>query len=97
MVGHQAPSMNSAAMLLCLELQVVQIKQVIFFCIETSAAIITALYQMQRHTRHGLENGVVRPGDAVVLRMLGPKGGPGTVFAASFMAALVGAGLGERA
>lgn len=43
----------------------------------------------------GLENGAVRPGDAVVLRMLGPKGGPGTVFAASFMAALVGAGLGE--
>jgi dihydroxy-acid dehydratase len=41
----------------------------------------------------GLENGGVRPGDVVVLRMLGPIGGPGTVFAASFMAALVGAGL----
>ncbi|MDI5932476.1 dihydroxy-acid dehydratase [Halomonas kalidii] len=44
---------------------------------------------------NGLENGGVRPGDVVILRMLGPKGGPGTVFAASFMAALVGAGLGE--
>lgn len=43
----------------------------------------------------GLGDGTVRPGDAIVLRMLGPIGGPGTVFAASFMAALVGAGLGE--
>lgn len=44
----------------------------------------------------GLESGRVREGQVVVLRMLGPKGGPGTVFAASFMAALVGAGLGDR-
>ena len=43
----------------------------------------------------GLENGKVRRDQVVVLRMLGPKGGPGTVFAASFMAALVGAGLGD--
>jgi len=28
--------------------------------------------------------------------MMGPVGGPGTVFACSFMAALVGAGLGEQ-
>ncbi len=41
-----------------------------------------------------LETKAIQPGDVVVLRMLGPKGGPGTVFAASFMAALVGAGLG---
>ncbi|WP_228124673.1 dihydroxy-acid dehydratase [Glaciimonas soli] len=41
-----------------------------------------------------LETKTIQPGDVVVLRMLGPKGGPGTVFAASFMAALVGAGLG---
>jgi len=32
-------------------------------------------------------------GEVVVLRMMGPKGGPGTVFAASFMAALQGTGL----
>lgn len=44
----------------------------------------------------GLENGRVQPGQVVVLRMMGPKGGPGTVFAASFMAALVGAGLGAK-
>jgi dihydroxy-acid dehydratase len=43
----------------------------------------------------GLETGQVRSGQVVVLRMMGPKGGPGTVFAASFMAALVGAGLGD--
>jgi dihydroxy-acid dehydratase len=43
----------------------------------------------------GLENGKVQRNQVVVLRMLGPKGGPGTVFAASFMAALVGAGLGD--
>ncbi len=42
----------------------------------------------------GLETGAVQPGSVIVLRYLGPKGGPGTVFAASFMAALVGAGLG---
>jgi len=41
-----------------------------------------------------IETGLIREGQAVVLRMLGPKGGPGTVFAASFMAALVGAGFG---
>ena len=43
----------------------------------------------------GLESGKVTRNQVVVLRMLGPKGGPGTVFAASFMAALVGAGLGD--
>ncbi len=41
-----------------------------------------------------LESHSIREGDVVVLRGMGPKGGPGTVFAASFMAALVGAGLG---
>jgi dihydroxy-acid dehydratase len=39
--------------------------------------------------------GRIQPGDVVVLRMMGPVGGPGTVFACSFMAALVGAGLGD--
>jgi dihydroxy-acid dehydratase len=38
----------------------------------------------------------VKSGDVIVLRMMGAKGGPGTVFAASFMAALVGAGLGDK-
>lgn len=43
-----------------------------------------------------LHRGGIRPGDIVVLRMMGPMGGPGTVFACSMMAALVGAGLGDR-
>lgn len=38
----------------------------------------------------------IKAGDVVVLRMMGPFGGPGTVFACSFMAALVGAGLGDQ-
>lgn len=33
-------------------------------------------------------------GDVIVLRGMGPRGGPGTVFACSFVAALNGAGLG---
>jgi dihydroxy-acid dehydratase len=43
-----------------------------------------------------LAAGKIRSGDVAVLRMMGPVGGPGTVFACSFMAALVGAGLGEK-
>lgn len=43
-----------------------------------------------------LSQGGIHPGDVVVLRMMGPVGGPGTVFACSMMAALVGAGLGDR-
>lgn len=35
-------------------------------------------------------------GDVIVLRGLGPKGGPGTVFAASFVAALNGAELADK-
>jgi dihydroxy-acid dehydratase len=42
-----------------------------------------------------LAKGSVQPGDIVILRMMGPFGGPGTVFACSFMAALAGAGLAD--
>jgi dihydroxy-acid dehydratase len=40
--------------------------------------------------------GEIRPGEVIVLRGMGPRGGPGTVFAASFVAALNGAGLGGQ-
>lgn len=40
-----------------------------------------------------LARGKIKKGDIVILRMMGPVGGPGTVFACSFMAALSGAGL----
>lgn len=43
-----------------------------------------------------LASGRICAGDIVVLRMMGPVGGPGTVFACSLMAALVGAGLGDQ-
>lgn len=42
-----------------------------------------------------LVDGQIKPGAVVVLRQLGPRGGPGTVFAASFVAALNGAALAE--
>ena len=42
----------------------------------------------------GIGQGVIQKGDVVVLRNQGPKGGPGTVFACSFVAALNGADLG---
>ena len=41
----------------------------------------------------GLGDGSIQRGQVIVLRNMGPLGGPGTVFACSFMAALVGAGL----
>lgn len=43
-----------------------------------------------------LAQGAIRDGDVVVLRGLGPRGGPGTMFAAGFVAALVGAGLSDE-
>jgi dihydroxy-acid dehydratase len=54
------------------------------------------VFETEAEAIDGLETGEVRPGEVVVLRYSGPMGGPGTVFAASFMAALVGAGLGSR-
>lgn len=44
----------------------------------------------------GLGQGKIKPGDVVVLRNMGPKGGPGTVFACSFVAALNGANLASQ-
>ncbi|MEV0109238.1 dihydroxy-acid dehydratase [Nocardia sp. NPDC050799] len=43
-----------------------------------------------------LGQGGIEPGQVIVLRGMGPRGGPGTVFAASFVAALNGAGLGGQ-
>jgi dihydroxy-acid dehydratase len=40
-----------------------------------------------------LARGEISAGDVVVMPGMGPKGGPGTVFAASFVAALNGAGV----
>lgn len=53
------------------------------------------VYEDESQAIKALETHSIRKGDVVVLRGMGPRGGPGTVFAASFMAALVGAGLGS--
>lgn len=42
------------------------------------------------------EIGSIRKGEVVVLRGFGPKGGPGTVFAATFVAAANGAGISQH-
>jgi dihydroxy-acid dehydratase len=54
------------------------------------------VYNDEDLAMQALANGEIDGGDIVVLRMLGPVGGPGTVFACSFMAALSGAGLADR-
>jgi len=54
------------------------------------------VYEDEDEAIRDIGNGVIIAGDVVVLRMMGPLGGPGTVFAASFMAALVGAGFGSK-
>jgi dihydroxy-acid dehydratase len=53
------------------------------------------VFEDENYAIAAIESSKIAPGSVVVLRMMGPKGGPGTVFAASFMAALVGAGLGN--
>jgi dihydroxy-acid dehydratase len=54
------------------------------------------VYENENEAIAALGRNAIMPGEVIVLRMMGPLGGPGTVFAASFMAALVGAGLGEK-
>jgi dihydroxy-acid dehydratase len=50
------------------------------------------VYEGEDEAIESLGRGEIRDGDVIVLRGLGPRGGPGTVFAASFAAALNGAG-----
>ncbi|HEY4290915.1 MAG TPA: dihydroxy-acid dehydratase [Puia sp.] len=53
------------------------------------------VYEDEDLAMEELAKGNIRRGDIVILRMMGPVGGPGTVFACSFMAALSGAGLAD--
>lgn len=53
------------------------------------------VYEEEDLAMQELAKGNIVAGDIVVLRMMGPVGGPGTVFACSFMAALSGAGLAD--
>lgn len=43
-----------------------------------------------------IRSGTIRPGDVLVIRNVGPKGGPGMPEMLAVTAALVGAGLGDR-
>lgn len=52
-------------------------------------------FDSQQEALDGLEAGRITPGTVVVLRHLGPRGGPGVASASWFVAALNGAGLGE--
>lgn len=52
-------------------------------------------FDSQKAALDGLEAGRITPGTIVVLRHLGPRGGPGVASASWFVAALNGAGLGE--
>jgi len=54
------------------------------------------IFEREEDAIDALGNAGVRPGEVIVLRNLGVMGGPGTVFACSFMAALAGAGLASQ-
>ena len=54
------------------------------------------IFDSEEDAIDAIGDGRVQPGVVAVLRGLGPKGGPGTVFAAGFAAALSGAGLASQ-
>ncbi len=54
------------------------------------------VYETEQSAMDDVRAGSISPGDVLVLRGMGPKGGPGTVFAAGLVAALVGARLSHH-
>jgi len=54
------------------------------------------IYEGEDEAIEALSQGNIHKGDVIVLRNMGPAGGPGTVFACSFVAALNGAGIAEH-
>jgi dihydroxy-acid dehydratase len=54
------------------------------------------IYESQEEAQAGILAGQVQPGDVVVIRYEGPKGGPGMVEMLSPTSALVGMGLGDK-
>lgn len=54
------------------------------------------IYEGEDEAIAALGEDKIKPGDVIVLRNMGPCGGPGTVFACSFVAALNGAGIAEH-
>lgn len=54
------------------------------------------IYDGEDEAIEALGQGKIKKGDVVVLRNMGPVGGPGTVFACSFVAAINGAGIASN-
>ena len=54
------------------------------------------IYESQEQAMAGIMAGEVQPGDVVVIRYEGPKGGPGMVEMLSPTTAIMGMGLGEK-
>jgi dihydroxy-acid dehydratase len=54
------------------------------------------VYDSEDAAMEDVRAGTIQHGDVLVLRGMGPKGGPGTVFAAGLVAALVGARLSNK-
>ncbi|HKI44947.1 MAG TPA: dihydroxy-acid dehydratase [Balneolales bacterium] len=53
------------------------------------------VFDSEEDSLTAIQNGVVKPGDVVVIRYEGPKGGPGMREMLSITAAIMGAGLGK--
>ncbi|HTY70989.1 MAG TPA: dihydroxy-acid dehydratase [Actinomycetes bacterium] len=53
------------------------------------------VFERERAAMDALENGAIHPGDVVVIRYEGPKGGPGMREMLAITAAIKGAGLGK--
>lgn len=53
------------------------------------------VFDDEQSALHAILNGVIKPGDIMVLRYLGPKGGPGMPEMLAPTGALIGAGLGD--
>ncbi|HEY5669791.1 MAG TPA: dihydroxy-acid dehydratase [Anaerolineales bacterium] len=54
------------------------------------------IYESQENAMTGIMAGQVKPGDVVVIRYEGPKGGPGMVEMLSPTSAIMGMGLGDK-
>lgn len=54
------------------------------------------VYESQEEALDALSNGAIEPGQVVVLRGLGSRGGPGVASASWFVAAMQGADLGDK-
>ena len=57
---------------------------------------IAKIYESQEEALEGIFNGNIKPGDIVVIRYEGPKGGPGMPEMLAPTSAIMGLGLGDK-